>query len=315
MVSGCTLGHNLRRRVPLSIKFMTDDPKVDRLSALLQRFPMKVRPLFQGAFDPAGTSFLTPPTGGVLHLVGGAGVLMQGADMLAEINGPCVLFLPRTVPHRLCAHGARSAALLSASVDMGAPENNPLVRALPPLVLVALCNSPELETSCRLLWDEADASRCAHALLLERACEVLMIQLLRYAIAHRLMDTGLLCGLADARLMRVLAAVHADPAAPWTLPRMAGVAYMSRARFAAHFSQVLGEAPGEYLGRWRMGVARSLLVRGMPVKQVAQEAGYASASALTRAFSRRMGQPPSRWLAEQRAATEGQRPAAGISKL
>ena len=283
---------------------MADHPKVDRLAALLRRFPMKAQPLFQGVLDAAGTAFLAPPTGGVLHLVRGAALLLQGAEVLAHVTGPCVLFLPRAAPHRLRAPSAGGAALFSASVDLGAPDDNPLVRALPPRVQVALCDSPELEASCRLLWDEADASRCAHALLQERACEVLVIQLLRHAIAQRLMDTGLLSGLSDARLMRVLAAVHADPAAPWTLPRMAGVAYMSRARFAAHFSQVLGEAPGEYLGRWRMGLARSLLVRGLPVKQVAQETGYASASALTRAFARRMGQPPSQWLAEQRCSVD-----------
>lgn len=285
---------------------------MDRLTALLQRFPIEARPLFQGVLDAAGTSFLAPPTDGVLHLVDGAGMLLQGTDVLAHLEGPGVLFLPRAVPHRLYARGAGGALLFSASVDLGAPDDNPLVRALPPLLQVALCDSPELEATCRLLWDEADASRCAHALLQERACEVLVIQLLRHAIAQRLMDTGLLSGLADARLMRVLAAVHADPAAPWTLPRMAGVAYMSRARFAAHFSQVMGEAPGEYLGRWRMGLARSLLVQGLPVKQVAQETGYASASALTRAFARRMGQTPSQWLAEHRTAAGGRRPMAGL---
>lgn len=282
---------------------MTEHPKVDRLSALLQRFPPKATPVFQGHLTPGEVREHAPQTGGMLHLVGGAGMWLQGpGDTAVQLPAPSVLLLPRPDAHRLSCDGAGGVPLFSAVMDLGSAEDNPLVRALPALLQVPLQDHPALDSICALLWDEADANRCAHGLLLARACEVLVIQLLRHAIAHRLVDTGLLSGLADARLMRVLAAVHADPAAAWTLPRLAEVAHMSRARFAAHFAHVLGEAPGEYVGRWRMGVARSLLVQGLPVKQVADETGYASASALTRAFARRVGQPPSHWLAAQRKA-------------
>ncbi len=279
---------------------MTDHPKVDRLSALLQRFPPQVSPVLQGLLAPGQVCEYAPQAGGMLHLVGGAGMWLHGiGDAGVQVLGPSVLLLPRPDAHRLSADGPGGLPLFSAALHLGSADDNPLVRALPALLQVPLQEHPALESVCALLWEEADANRCAHGLLLARACEVLVIQLLRHAIAHRLVDTGLLSGLADARLMRVLAAVHADPAAPWTLPRMAEVAHMSRARFAAHFARVLGETPGDYLGRWRMGVARSLLTQGLPVKQVAEETGYASASALTRAFARRMGQAPSHWLAAQ----------------
>ncbi len=61
----------------------------------------------------------------------------------------------------------------------------------------------------------------------------------------------LIAGLADPRLHRVLAAVHAEPAQAWTLSSMAAVAGMPRARFAAHFASRVGVPAGEYLTGWR----------------------------------------------------------------
>lgn len=293
---------------------MTDHPKVDRLSALLKRFPPQVRPVFQGVLGPSSECHYAAVKGGMLHLVGGAGLSLNGTHTERDNNASAatgasaapqvasVLLLPRTFAHSVRVDNPEGVSLFSAAVDLGSPLDNPLVRALPTLMQVPLQDNPELGAICQVLWIEGDAQRCAHGVLLARACEVLVIQLLRHAIAHCVLDAGLLSGLADARLARVLAAVHAAPAAPWTLPRMAAEAHMSRARFAAHFAKVLGETPGDYLGRWRLGVARSLLAQGLSVKQVAGETGYASASALTRAFSRRMGQPPSQWLASQRTA-------------
>lgn len=54
-----------------------------------------------------------------------------------------------------------------------------------------------------------------------------------------------LARLPDPRLHKALGAVHAEPAHAWTLKAMAAEAGMLRARFAAHFTQVLGVPPGE----------------------------------------------------------------------
>jgi AraC-like DNA-binding protein len=77
---------------------------------------------------------------------------------------------------------------------------------------------------------------------------------------------------------------------------MASRAGMSRARFAVHFREVTGDTPADFLASWRITLAQGLLRAGRPLKHVAQEVGYGSASALTRAFVRKIGQPPSRWM-------------------
>ena len=102
----------------------------------------------------------------------------------------------------------------------------------------------------------------------------------------------MLAGLADPRLAKALTAIHDAPKKSWTLDDLAGIAGMSRTRFAEHFRARIGQTPIDYLTVWRMTVARQLLARGKPVKSVALQVGYQSAAAFSRVFSRVTGQAP-----------------------
>lgn len=84
---------------------------------------------------------------------------------------------------------------------------------------------------------------------------------------------------------RAINAMHAEPSRAWSLGQLASTAAMSRARFAAKFRETVGTTPMAYLTEWRVGVAQSLLRRGKPVQAVADQVGYANASALSRAFA------------------------------
>jgi AraC-like DNA-binding protein len=68
---------------------------------------------------------------------------------------------------------------------------------------------------------------------------------------------------------------------------------MSRSAFAARFKEVVGEAPLEYLTRWRMRKASQLL-RGEDHKlaDVASLVGYDSEGAFSKAFKRVLGVSP-----------------------
>jgi AraC-like DNA-binding protein len=118
-------------------------------------------------------------------------------------------------------------------------------------------------------------------------------------MAQGLTQGGALGGLADARLGPVLAALHEYPQRPWDLPAMAQLARMSRARFAVRFREVTGTTPADYLAAWRVMKAQRLLANGSPVQQVADAVGYGSASALSRAFVRRLGFSPRQWMRQQ----------------
>ena len=163
------------------------------------------------------------------------------------------------------------------------------------MLSVPLAQLPGLDLAQQLLFDEVQACRCGHDAVVDRLAEVLMIQLLRHAMAHCLVDVGVMAGLADARLAKAISAMHAQPAQGWNLDNMAALAGMSRSRFAAHFTRTVGAPPGDYLTRWRLGLARTLLRKGLPVKQVAAEVGYASPGAFGRVFLQRVGATPTHW--------------------
>jgi len=274
----------------------------DRLSALLQRFELRSQRVFAGllheelALQPAGHA-------GHLHVLRRGALRLAGPQRHRRVVAvPTLLWVPRPWPHRLAPTSAEGAELVSATVHFGAGDENPLLPCLPALLSVPMAQLPGLEPAQQLLFAEAMAQRCGHAAVLDRLVEVLVIQLLRQAMAEGLVDAGVMAGLADARLAKAISALHAEPAHAWTLDGMAAVAGMSRARFAAHFTQTLGVPPGDYLTGWRLGLARRLLRRGLPVKQVAVEVGYGSAGAFGRVFQQRVGHTPRDW---QRRAHEG----------
>lgn len=266
----------------------------DRLSALLQRFELRARVFHRGLL--CGTAGFDAAAGvGHLHLLRrGKLTVTDAAGQLSLVSEPAVLFFPRPTVHRL---EADAADLVCASIDFGAGDENPLLRGLPEWLCSPLTELPGLALTQKLLFDEAAAGRCGHGAVADRLSEVLVIQLLRHAIEHRRVNAGAMAGLADPRLAKALNAVHAEPARPWTLQSLAALAGMSRARFAAHFARTVGVPPGDYLTGWRLALARKSLRRGQALKQVANEVGYANASALGRAFTQRFGRTPKQWLA------------------
>lgn len=269
---------------------------MDRLSALLQRFELRARAAHRGRASGA-LRFDAAPGSGHLHLLrqGRLSITGTGIERL-RVGEPSVVLFASTIAHRVNAGPAPGAELVSAVVDFGGADDNPLLRALPLPWVVPLSAVGGLDLTLESLFNETLHPRCGHGAVVDRLVEVLLVQLLRHAIERRLVDGGLMAGLADPRLHKAIAALHAEPSRAWTLASMAAEAGMSRARFAAHFVRQVGMPPGEYLTTWRLGLARSMLRRGLPVKQVADEVGYASASALGRVFTQRLGSPPVAWL-------------------
>jgi len=270
----------------------------DRLSSLLQRFELQAHVFHSGLLcEPGGVD--GHEAVGHLHVLRQGVLVVTEADgQLVRIPQPSLLFYPRPTPHRLQAEGEAGADLVCATIRFGVGDENPLLRGLPARLLIPLADAPTLDAAQALLCSEAQARRCGHAAVVDRLTEVLMVQMLRYAIEHRLVDGGLLAGLADPLLSKALNAMHAEPARPWTLADLAQQAGMSRSRFAARFSQAVGMPPAEYLVHWRVGLAKGLLRRGRPVKQVAQDVGYGGASAFGRAFAHVVGVPPGRWVSQ-----------------
>lgn len=281
---------------------------MDKLTALLTHFSLHAGVFYTGNICGIH-DFHEDALRGHIHLVRRGPVQVIGAQKeVINITEPTILFLPRPETHRLVADDRAGADVVCGTVQFGGGGRNPITDSLPSVVLVALAALPGVEALMGLMFDEAFSEQCGRQAALDRLCEVLMIRLLRYCIDQGLTRGGALAGLADSRLTKALVAIHEEPGREWQLSDMAALAGMSRARFAVRFREITGETPADYLASWRVMTAQRLLKRGLQLKHVAYDVGYGSASALTRAFVRKLGCSPTEWLNEQQEVRRSLRP-------
>ena len=179
-----------------------------------------------------------------------------------------------------------------------------LFQLLPPLVHVALSETTSARILALLSMNEAenDAPGPASDFVVARLMELLLVELLRgEAFVAQPAKTGMLRGLADSVTAKALAAMHSDPAKPWTTSTLARLCGCSRSAFNVRFTSILGVAPMRYLYSWRMAVAKDELRRGeRNVAEIAFLIGFQSGAAFTRAFTRSVGCPPSGFIARHR---------------
>jgi AraC-like DNA-binding protein len=88
--------------------------------------------------------------------------------------------------------------------------------------------------------------------------------------------------------------IEANPAANWTVERLARSVGMGRSNFAAHFTHQVGRAPMELVAEQRMEHAAGLLRQGkLKIAEISELAGYGSEAAFSRRFTRHFGLSPS----------------------
>ncbi|MBH0777763.1 helix-turn-helix transcriptional regulator [Nocardia bovistercoris] len=277
---------------------------LDRLSPLLERFRVRTRLFHTGPLCGV-TTFDARPGRGFLHVLrhGAMDMTHRGADgrpRTRRIDEPTLLFYPRPLEHSFHNAPTADSDFACATIDFDGGATHPLVRTLPAVVTVPLAAVDTLAPALALLFAEIDTVRCGRDVLVDRLFEVVLIQLFRWILDHAdqlALPHGLLTGLADERLARTLVALHEQPGRAWTLTTMAQEARMSRSSFAAHFKQVVGQPPADYLTGWRMTLAQARLRAGASVAHTAAELGYANPPAFSRAFTQKIGHSPRAWIA------------------
>jgi AraC-like DNA-binding protein len=163
-----------------------------------------------------------------------------------------------------------------------------------------------LETSVRYALAEARSPRPGGAGVLAKLAEVLFIEVLRLYMGGQAGDrTGWLAGVGDRVVGPALQHLHAEPARAWTLEELARAAGTSRSVLAERFQALVGSPPMQYLTQWRMLLASNLLSRGnLPLARVAEQVGYRTDTAFSRAFRREFGAPPAAWRRRQAATLQ-----------
>ncbi len=196
--------------------------------------------------------------------------------------------------------GAERTRFVCGFLGCDARPFNPLLAALPRLLLLRRPRGggeDTLDRLIRLTLDEARQDRPGSACLRLGLSELLFVE-----VARRYLETlpqdgrGWLAGLRDAGVGRALRTLHARPAEPWTLARLAREVGMSRTVLAARFSELIGLPPMQYLARWRIQLAARRLADGASkVAEVGGAVGYGSEAAFSRAFKKIAGMPPAAW--------------------
>ena len=230
------------------------------------------------------------------------------------------LLLPSTPSFALSSHPGIACTLgnpMEAPVRHGEQEGDPdfvslggtfrieqvnaplLLALLPSLIYIPASGgrSERLSRLIELIMDECGHDDPGKEMVLHRLLEVLLVEALRWrGIGADDARAGLLNGMRDPLLARVLRTMHADVRANWTVAALAKIAGLSRSAFAARFGEVLGCGPIEYLARWRMALAKDSLLRGAKtLDRIADEIGYESASAFSTAFRKRLGISPGKF--------------------
>ena len=203
---------------------------------------------------------------------------------------------------RLLAYGGGGATtrLVCGYLACDARLARMLLAGLPPVVKVSVRGSNAgvwLEASLRYALAEARSPRPGGAGVLAKLAEVLFIEVLRLYINEQAEGrTGWLAGVSDRIVGAALKSIHTSPAQTWTLGELARAAGTSRSVLAERFQQLVGSSPMQYLGQWRMLLASNLLCRSnAPLARIAEEVGYQTDTAFSRAFRREFGLPPAAW--------------------
>jgi AraC-like DNA-binding protein len=204
----------------------------------------------------------------------------------------------RSAPTGEVRHGTRGGRpdvrLLGGYFVFDSPDAALLVSLLPAVVHVR--GVERLSVLVRLVGEEATERRSGRDLVLTRLVEVLLVEALRATPPGDDAPPGLLRGLADARLAPAIRQMHDHVAQSWTVAQLAKPAGLSRSGFFERFTRTVGLPPMEYLLAWRMAVAKGLLRQhDIGLVEVAARVGYGSASSFSTAFSRHVGQSPSRF--------------------
>ena len=289
------------------------EPVADALSELIRlcaiRGSLDVRCRMAGPYvvehapSPAGEA--------AFHMVlaGACRVTIDGGQ--ATCGAGDLVVLPKGAAHQIYCLSAQQRAWISRQPGLsvaetpGPPELDLicgrfnyqptagalLFDSLPPLLFVPRMQMPE--GFAELIRTDAAYRPPGATELVTALTSVLFIMVMRRHMSSSPLDRGMLALMVDRGLAVGLVEMMRDPAAPWTIERLACLANMSRATFLRRFTAAAGRGPAELLLDVRIHLAMRLLRdSGRAIPDIAAAVGYRSVVAFGRAFQRRTGLTP-----------------------
>jgi AraC-like DNA-binding protein len=199
--------------------------------------------------------------------------------------------------------GTEHAEVICGFLGCDARPFNPLLATLPRVLHVPRRGSDgTLEQFVKLALSESAARRSGGEVVLARLSELLFVEVVRRHLSTLPPENvGWLAGLRDDGIGRALGKIHDRPAHAWSLEELAREVGMSRSVLAERFTHFVGVPPMQYLAQWRMQLAATLLSNTtMSLSEIAEQVGYGSEAALSRAYKRWVGMAPADFRRQRR---------------
>lgn len=198
--------------------------------------------------------------------------------------------------------GPSDVRLICGFFSCDARPFNPLLDALPHFMRLGRDvpgSNGLLDQFINFATAETGNKRAGSQSILNKLSELMFVEVVRLHMDQLEHDnTGWLAGLRDPLVGKTLSLLHARAAHAWTLQELAEEVGASRSALADRFGHLLGCPPIQYLTQWRMQIAsRRLADPNAKIAAIAEEVGYQSEAAFSRAFKKFVGQSPSEWRA------------------
>ncbi|WP_306770182.1 AraC family transcriptional regulator [Mycobacterium sp. KBS0706] len=260
------------------------------ISAELRSHPAGERPanvlsVTEIAVMVRGTAVVTRQAEGVRqHIVTSSGTIGLSPASVREdykrvetdIDEMLHIYLSPSPFAALAKHTSESFDAASVRYDAG--FRDPLIEQIAAEILGEL----RFETSCG-------------DLLVETLADVLAVRLLNnyssIGAGHRRASRRSR-GLDARRLQRVTEYIDANLQKEITVDALASAASLSRFHFSRMFKVTTGQSPSRFIGQRRLDLAKSRLVQGASIAQVAFDCGFSSESNFIRSFRRATGLTP-----------------------
>ncbi len=280
---------------------------MDPLSLLLQKLSVKGHIFFNGDF--CGDFSVDTSGDGCAHfhvISDGECWLKVGEQLIEEpLKAGDLLLLPHDANHTLLPFhpdakpkqlDAGFVSLICGHYEFSSKRANPILAALPEYILVRGKDNPDddwLEVLLNFLRHESTSNLPGMNMVMDHLSEVLFTYILRSLMNTAGADRLFLKAFTDPAVTKALNLMHDSPQDNWTVESLSTKVGLSRTAFANKFQQLVGTAPATYLVQYRMDLATELLEQGeMSMEQIAEQCGYQSAAAFSKAYKKSTGDSP-----------------------
>jgi AraC-like DNA-binding protein len=233
----------------------------------------------------------------VVHLVKDGAVTLALEGQRYDLHAGDTALLASGVAHQI---STTDGSWMSGRFVADETAAAPMLSVLPHVIVIRAAEG-ELKwipLAGELLAMEINDPSAGSRVMVSRLLDLVFIQALRAWSASDPSggDPGWLTAALDRPLGPALRAIHRSPEHPWSVEELADLSAMSRAAFAARFSQKVGDPPARYLTRIRLARAADELATSTdPISAIGRGVGYESEAAFSRAFSREYGMAPRTW--------------------